>query len=85
MYPAGFNPQVPESLKAKMSKSYMEAVSQLSAPADSANAVNVAAFVLYPDYNVDPIETELSSLFLDFFTEIELPDYPIRLRVLENA
>jgi hypothetical protein len=76
---------LPESLKEKITKTYKEAVAQLSAPADSANAIKVAALVLYPDYNVDPIEVELSSLFLDFCTEIELPDYPIRLRILEGA
>ncbi|AOS44343.1 hypothetical protein Verru16b_01404 [Lacunisphaera limnophila] len=76
---------LPDALKGKIRKSYEEAVTQLSAPADSSQAVKVAAFVLYPDYNVDPIDVELSSLFLDFCTEIELPDYPIRLRILENS
>jgi|CXWL01.1.fsa_nt_gi hypothetical protein len=76
---------LPETLKGKIHKGYKEAVAQLSAPADANAAIKVAAFVLYPDYNVDPIEVELSSLFMDFCTEIELPDYPIRLRIFENA
>jgi hypothetical protein len=76
---------LPETLKCKIRKGYEEAVKQLSAPADAKEAIKVAAFVLYPDYNVDPIEVELNSLFMDFCTEIELPDYPIRLRIFENA
>ncbi len=77
--------QLPAPLTKKIREGYEEAMRQLSAPVNAKEAVKVAVFVLYPDHNVDPIEVQLSNLLLDFFTEIEQPDFPIRLRIFEQA
>ncbi|HEY4247820.1 MAG TPA: hypothetical protein VGM64_13275 [Lacunisphaera sp.] len=74
--------ELPLTLIQKIKSSYAKAITQLTAPVDSANAVKIVLFVLNPDHNVDPIEEELDQLFMDFFSSIENPEFPIHFCIL---